>query len=97
MVNTSNMPKRCRNRCDDCDYRKHIIKILPEYFANVKSGRKRFELRKDDRNYQVGHIVQIAEYDGQSFTGDSIEVQISYILRDCPQYGLAEGWCIFCW
>lgn len=77
--------------------KKYIIKILPEYFKEVKSGRKKFEIRKDDRDYEVGDTVQLAEYDGQRFTGDSIEVQISYVLRDCQQYGLTEGWCIFCW
>lgn len=77
--------------------KKHIIKILPEYFADVRAGRKKFEIRKNDRSYQVGDIVQLAEFEGQKFTGNVIEVQISYILRDCPQYGLDEGYCIFCW
>lgn len=77
--------------------KKHIIKTLLEYFADARAGRKRFEIRKDDRDYQVGDIVQLVEFDGQKLTGNIIEVQISYILRDCPQYGLAEEYCIFCW
>lgn len=34
--------------------RTHEVKIDECYFANVVSGRKRFEIRYDDRDYQVG-------------------------------------------
>lgn len=30
----------------------HELKILPEYFEAVVSGDKRFEIRKNDRNYE---------------------------------------------
>lgn len=30
----------------------HELKILPEYFEAVVSGNKRFEIRKNDRNYK---------------------------------------------
>lgn len=32
----------------------HNLKINPEYFERIWSEQKRFEIRKDDRNYQVG-------------------------------------------
>lgn len=32
------------------------IKILPEYFEEVLAGRKRAELRLNDRNYKKGDI-----------------------------------------
>lgn len=32
-------------------------KILPEYFLAVISDRKKFELRKDDEDLQVGDIL----------------------------------------
>ena len=34
--------------------RTHEVKIDECYFRNVVSGRKRFEIRYDDRDYQVG-------------------------------------------
>ena len=34
--------------------RTHELKIDECYFRNVFSGRKRFEIRYDDRDYQVG-------------------------------------------
>ena len=73
----------------------HELKILPQYFSAVKSGHKNFELRKDDRNYQVGDLVTLKEYFDGSYTGLEIKnIPIRYILRDCPECGLAEGYCI---
>lgn len=72
----------------------HEIKILPEYFEAVDEDYKHFELRKNDRDYQVGDIVAMEEWDGEKYTGKFTSRKIEYILRDCPQYGLAEGYCI---
>lgn len=76
------------------------IKILPKYFrlvATPHGGVKRFELRKDDRNYQAGDTVTLREWDGQEYTGNEITVGIKYVLRDCTEYGLMDGYCIFGW
>ncbi len=75
----------------------HGIKILPEYFRPVEDGIKRFELRKNDRDYQVGDKVIMREWDGEQYTGNKVIVDIEYILKDCPEYGLADGYCIFGW
>lgn len=42
---------------------KHKLKCAPEYFARLQSGQKTFEIRKNDRDYQVGDILVISEYD----------------------------------
>ena len=68
-------------------------KILPKYFNEVASGRKRFELRKDDEGIQIGDIIVLREYDGD-YTGRSITATVSYVLRNCPEWGLMEGYCI---
>ena len=73
----------------------HELKILPQYFYLVKSGRKNFELRKDDRNFQVRDLVTLREFYDGNYTGLEIKnIPINYILRDCPEYGLKEGYCI---
>ena len=73
----------------------HILKCLPLYFNEVKEHRKRFELRKDDRDYKVGDKIILKEWDGEEYTGREIpKIKIQYILRDCPEYGLKEGYCI---
>lgn len=38
------------------------IKILPEYFEEVLSGRKRAELRLNDRDYKKGDIYDLREW-----------------------------------
>lgn len=77
--------------------RTHIIKIAPEYFPDVEDGRKHFEIRKNDRDYQVGDLVYLVEIKDGDLTGNTVKVQISYVLKNCQQYGLMDGYCIFCW
>jgi len=70
-------------------------KILPEYFQAVQARLKTFELRRDDSDYQVGDILKLREWDGEKYTGNVLFRQITYILRDCPEYlGLQHGFCI---
>ena len=40
----------------------HELKILPQYFEKVLDGSKTFELRKDDRGYEVGDILILKEF-----------------------------------
>ena len=68
-------------------------KILPEYFAQVLSGNKTFELRKDEDDYQVGDILILKEWDDE-FTGREITCEITYVLHNVPQYGLDKDYCI---
>ncbi|MEG0259568.1 MAG: DUF3850 domain-containing protein [Lysinibacillus sp.] len=35
----------------------HDLKILPEYLEAVVSGKKTFEIRKNDRDFQVGDRI----------------------------------------
>lgn len=73
----------------------HILKIRPEYFCNVLYGVKRFELRKDDRDYEVGDIIHFINSTGDEFPTNQNDVfKITYILRDVPEYGLQQGYCI---
>lgn len=72
---------------------KHELKILPKYYNDVVTGAKNFELRKNDRNFQVGDILVLKEWSGD-YTGNEIEAEVKYILQDCPEYGLDEGYCI---
>lgn len=72
----------------------HELKILPKYFWSVMSGTKNFELRKNDRPYRVGDELLLREYDEGKYTGNRVRRKIRYILKDCPEYGLAPGYCI---
>lgn len=72
----------------------HELKIKSEHFQAVCDGRKKAELRKDDRGYKVGDVLWLKEVDGDKFTGRELAVQVTHILRNCPEYGLADGYCI---
>ena len=39
----------------------HDLKILPEYFVEVVRGNKTFEVRKDDRPFNVGDELILYE------------------------------------
>lgn len=72
----------------------HELKTLPRYFKEVWNENKTFELRKADRNYNVGDKLRLREWDYGHYTGRECNRTITYILEDVPQYGLEEGFVI---
>ena len=72
-------------------------KILPEYFNEVIHNRKKFEIRKDEDDLQIGDAVFLKERDGKKYTGRAVIRRITYVLRDVPEYGLMPGYVIFGW
>lgn len=71
----------------------HELKILPEYYKAVLKGKKKFELRKNDRDYEVGDRLILNEFDGEKYTGEFVIKNITYILKG-GSYGLEEGYVI---
>lgn len=73
----------------------HYLKIKPEYYKDVECGLKTFELRKNDRDFQVGDILMLIKLDDNGNETDQVtRVKVTYILKDCPQYGLKDGYAI---
>ena len=60
----------------------HALKQLTPYFEAVLSGEKTFEIRLKDRDYRVGDLLALNEYDGERYTGRCCLVKIDYILDD---------------
>lgn len=62
----------------------HDLKIEKKFFNDVITEKKKFEVRKNDRDYQVNDILTLNEYDKdkQIYTGRQVSAKILYILDD---------------
>ena len=70
----------------------HDVKLGATFFEDVKTGRKTFELRKNDRGYKEGDTIVLHEYKDGATTGRTITKKIVYMLEDFA--GLEDGYCI---
>lgn len=67
----------------------HELKILPEYYQAVIDGLQIFEIRYNDRNYRVGDVLVLKEWDGENgmYTGRECKKQVMYITNYAQQDG----------
>ena len=78
----------------------HDLKTWPVFFEAIASGAKTFEIRKDDRPYFVGDVLNLQEWDPLTgrYTGRVAVRDVTYIARpsDGPIIGrvVADGFCI---
>ena len=73
----------------------HELKILPQYYEEVKAGNKNFELRRNDRDYKKGDTIRLKAWNGENYLDKApLERTIKYILADCCEYGLMDGYVI---
>ncbi len=69
------------------DKRKHYLKTWPEFFQAIKKKKKKFEIRLNDRDYQVGDILVLQEFDPvqKDYTGaNDIIALVTYALTQKP-------------
>jgi hypothetical protein len=72
--------------------RVHELKTLPLYFNEIVCGRKRFEVRKDDRGFHVGDTLVLREWieSPPVYSGRESRWTVGYILRG-PLFGIEAG------
>lgn len=65
----------------------HKLKIQPEYFEAVSSKKKSFEIRENDRDFEVGDWLILQEFipDTKEFTGKEVVRRITYITDYAQQ------------
>lgn len=83
--------------------KEHELKTDKEVFEAVFNEFKNFEIRKNDRGFQVGDKLVLLEtsYTGEEmskgkpleYTGRIVTAYVNYMLSG-PKYGLMDGWCI---
>ncbi|MBF9238553.1 DUF3850 domain-containing protein [Hymenobacter sp. BT683] len=73
----------------------HELKIWPSCFAAVKAGNKPFDVRENDRSFQVGDLLLLREVEpeNEQFTGRTITRWISYVLQG-GTFGIQPDWCV---
>jgi len=76
------------------DRRKIERKALPKYYKGIRTHKKAFELCKDEDGIRPGDILVLREWDGEKYTGSMTRREVTAVLRDCPEYGLMDGYCI---
>lgn len=70
----------------------HQIKLEAEFFDDAAAGRKSFELRKNDRNYKEGDVLEMEEVKDGTKTGRKCSKRIVYMMENFE--GLENGYCI---
>lgn len=75
--------------------RTHVIKITDDNWENIELGRKRFEVRFNDRNYQLGDKIKFMDEDGvlERWTGGHKEAVFKIIFVQSG-YGLEKDFVV---
>ncbi len=58
----------------------------------MQSGKKTFELRKDEDEIQEGDFIILHEWVNDEYTGRSVVVRVGFVLRGYE--GLKDGYCV---
>lgn len=74
---------------------RHTLKTWPAFFGAIIERRKTYEIRKNDRNFQVGDELLLQEWDPQTkaYSGRDIIVEVTYMTQG-GQWGIPEGICV---
>lgn len=80
----------------------HELKCVPPFWARVADKSKNFEVRRYDRDYQVGDRLVLREWipdarhiGAGKYTGGVAAADITYVLPAVMfRLGLSEGYCV---
>lgn len=81
----------------------HYLKCWPEFFVHVMSGVKTFEIRRNDRNYQVGDELVLREWEPttEQFSGRMVRRNVTFVMHGMgnvgvigPARGLSTGFVV---
>ena len=75
------------------ELRTHELKTWPAEFQAVMDGKKNFDIRAKDRDFQVGEFLTLKEYNPESkeYTGRVCAREIIFIMEG-GKFGVQEGY-----
>jgi hypothetical protein len=80
----------------------HELKCAVDPYREVDRGRKLFEYRKNDRDFQVGDVLDLREFarrdivdtpEAALYTGARLRRLVTYVLKG-PDFGVPEGYAV---
>lgn len=73
----------------------HELKTWPEPFEAMCSGHKSHEIRKDDRSFAVGDLLDLREWDPdtQVYSGRRLIMEVTY-KSEPGFWGLPDDLCV---
>jgi len=81
----------------------HDLKTWPSFFNAIAEGRKTFEARRADRDFDVGDVLILHEWDPTrngsalsdcaGYTTREMRVRVTYVLRG-GEFGVLPGYCV---
>lgn len=73
----------------------HILKTWPKEFRSLAKGEKTFEVRKNDRGFNVGDILILREWcpKTKKYSGSICERQVIHILEG-GQFGIEKEYVV---
>lgn len=76
--------------------RVHELKTWPEAFQAIWEGLKRYELRKNDRDFLVGDSLFLREYDpvAKEYSGRCFQARVTYMTVSCDFPGLQDDYVV---
>lgn len=62
----------------------HEVKSWSHFFDAIAEGKKRHDLRKNDRDYKIGDTMRLRRYDNINggYTGETLDAEITYITSN---------------
>jgi len=68
----------------------HHLKTIEPYFSDIRSRKKTFEIRKNDRNFQLEDALILKEYDPETDTYSG-KFEVRYVIYILEGMGLSPG------
>lgn len=79
----------------------HELKVLPQFYAALDDGSKTFEVRRDDRGFEVGDTLRLREWSPERGFHRELHMDwetrtITYVLRgeEAERFGVQHGFCV---